>query len=306
MATRILRGDEALESFLAAAAGRQLAPASYDRLQMARAAFDQELRARARDCSLVLAVQEPAALVMLADRPWESRLLARPSAEIVELFGESQAAVELALQAALDDARKSELAFVSCRCPNRSILYARALSRVGFLPVDLAVRLEMTRAAWKPRWRPLCEVTAPAPEDGEWIATISGRAIHDARFAADPFLGAASGEALYAEWVRSGLANPRMRTLVARGPAGEASGFLQFDLPSNKAGRLSLLAVDASRRRAGVGPTLVASALEQLFELGCETVSAATQSSNYETVRLYQGLGFVIRDVFAWYHWHAQ
>jgi ribosomal protein S18 acetylase RimI-like enzyme len=69
-----------------------------------------------------------------------------------------------------------------------------------------------------------------------------------------------------------------------------------FPLPSGVRTRIEDVVVDRDARGQGVGTALTMAALELARERGARSVDLTSRASRVEANRLYQGLGFQLRD----------
>jgi ribosomal protein S18 acetylase RimI-like enzyme len=83
----------------------------------------------------------------------------------------------------------------------------------------------------------------------------------------------------------------------------KAVGYITCDIENNRRiGRISLVGVDESAARMGIGSSLVYSALNWFYKEKIPKVIVITQGRNYDAQRLYQKCGFKTISVQLWYH----
>mmetsp|Transcript_26265 Transcript_26265/g.60405 ORF Transcript_26265/g.60405 Transcript_26265/m.60405 type:complete len:85 (+) Transcript_26265:427-681(+) len=63
-----------------------------------------------------------------------------------------------------------------------------------------------------------------------------------------------------------------------------------------------MLAVDKTRRRAGIGTGLVSVVIRRMRNCGCRSVGLETEVSNVGATRLYERLGFVREEFMVKYY----
>ena len=63
-----------------------------------------------------------------------------------------------------------------------------------------------------------------------------------------------------------------------------------------KKGHMVSVAVDDKYRRRGIGQALVEDAINSVKSRGCDEFYLEVRCSNADAIRLYEGLGFVIRQ----------
>ncbi len=100
--------------------------------------------------------------------------------------------------------------------------------------------------------------------------------------------------------LESMLASPVTRVLVARdGPDGPIVGTLTvviFRIPTGLRAWIEDVVVDERARGQGVGELLTAEAIRVAREAGARTVDLTSSPSRAAANRLYQRLGFVLRE----------
>jgi protein-tyrosine phosphatase len=95
------------------------------------------------------------------------------------------------------------------------------------------------------------------------------------------------------------LANPCTYLMIARDEAGEINGTLTlvtFRIPTGTRAWIEDVVVDESVRGRGVGEALSRAAVDIASDLGARTVELTSRPSREVANRLYQRLGFELRD----------
>ena len=95
------------------------------------------------------------------------------------------------------------------------------------------------------------------------------------------------------------VAAPGTSLLVARGEGGAIVGTLTlvvFRIPTGMRAWIEDVVVDESARGQGVGEALTLRAVELAGEVGARTVDLTSRPSREAANRLYQRLGFTVRD----------
>jgi ribosomal protein S18 acetylase RimI-like enzyme len=95
------------------------------------------------------------------------------------------------------------------------------------------------------------------------------------------------------------FASPTTSILVARDDAGTILGTLTlvvFRIPTGVRAWIEDVVVDESARGAGAGAELTEAALERAAVAGARTVELTSRASREAANRLYQRLGFQLRD----------
>ncbi len=95
------------------------------------------------------------------------------------------------------------------------------------------------------------------------------------------------------------VGSPATSLLVARDPAGAIVGMLTLvvlRLPTGVKAAIEDVVVDGSHRGKGAGAALVGAALEAALASGARSVDLTSRPSRIEANRLYQKLGFELRE----------
>jgi ribosomal protein S18 acetylase RimI-like enzyme len=95
------------------------------------------------------------------------------------------------------------------------------------------------------------------------------------------------------------FASPTTSVLIARDESGTILGSLTlvvFRIPTGVRAWIEDVVVDESARGAGTGAELTKAALEQAAVAGARTVELTSRASREAANRLYQRLGFQLRD----------
>ena len=100
--------------------------------------------------------------------------------------------------------------------------------------------------------------------------------------------------------VRAMVQSPATALLVARlGHGGEVVGSLTlatFRIPTGLRAWIEDVVVDSSVRGKGVGAALTSAAVDRARALGCRNVDLTSRPSREAANRLYQRLGFEVRE----------
>lgn len=95
------------------------------------------------------------------------------------------------------------------------------------------------------------------------------------------------------------VASPASRLLVARNGDGRVVGSLTlavFRIPTGVRAIIEDVVVDSTARGQGVGAALVEAAIERAGEAGARTVDLTSRPDREDANRLYQRLGFKLRE----------
>ncbi len=99
--------------------------------------------------------------------------------------------------------------------------------------------------------------------------------------------------------------SPATRLLVARDDSGRIVGSLTlavFRIPTGVRAWIEDVVVDQGARGSGVGEALVTEALSMATEAGARTVDLTSRPDREEANRLYQRLGFEVRQTNVYRH----
>jgi len=95
------------------------------------------------------------------------------------------------------------------------------------------------------------------------------------------------------------VASPATRLLLARDESGEVLGALTlvlFRIPTGMRAWVEDVVVDAGARGRGVGGLLTTAAVHLAQQAGARTVDLTSRPTRAEANRLYQRVGFVLRE----------
>lgn len=224
--------------------------------------------------------------------PWDSDALGM---EIVELRCEGEPdAVATALGSLLGrlDADGPHLAFA--RLAVGDVARAQALAAAGFHPVETSFELSLPLArranAAAVRF-PGGLVLRPALEaDRDAVVAIARTAFGDDRYHLDPAVPDERADERFAVWVQRAFAAGEP-VFVLAGEDGRVIGF--FHVREDGADvDLSLAAVHADVRRAGLGPLLYAAMLDECRARGHRAAHTRIAAQNLDVLNVYVHLGF--------------
>lgn len=175
----------------------------------------------------------------------------------------------------------------------------------GFTLVDTRLTLERMLSSKDP---------APEPQDANisvrvWqssdipvLSDIAALNIKQTRFHNDPGFSTERAEALYRTWIERSCQDYADQVLVAV-DKGAPAGFITLNTNAEQSlGSISLLGVSQTARQRGLGSLLVSAGLRWLAAQGAVRAAVVTQGANLAALRLYQHCGFIITDMYLWFH----
>lgn len=95
------------------------------------------------------------------------------------------------------------------------------------------------------------------------------------------------------------LASPATDLFLATTDGGNVAGMatlVSFRIPTGLRARIEDVVVDESARRGGVASALTQAMLARARDIGCTTVDLTSRPSREAANRLYQRLGFALRE----------
>ena len=139
-------------------------------------------------------------------------------------------------------------------------------------------------------------------EDVALLQRVARDSYHDTRFHFDTNFPRHLDELLYETWIKvscEGYADAVLVAILDGVPVGYITCHIGKD---PRSGRIGLVGIGAQVRGRGVGRVLVFNALDWFCSQGVTDVLVVTQGRNCAAQRLYQGCGFLTREVQLWYH----
>lgn len=179
-----------------------------------------------------------------------------------------------------------------------------ALQSFGFRVVDMALTLDADQVDAKGSDR----VRFARPEDRPAVESIAVSAFRFSRFHLDPHIPKALADKVKAAWAGNWFAGQRGDgMIVAENPGGEVAGFLQLRWAAEERLVVDLIAVRPDSARKGLARAMIG--LAQSRGTGDARLPrgmiVGTQAANVPSVRLYESLGFRLRDAKFVLHHHG-
>jgi len=237
----------------------------------------------------------------LGDKKMPCRLF--PDVWLGERLGKKVWRLELGTELAAPDlhellADPGPEALVYCKVAAHDMGLVHLLEQTGFRLVDASLTLERSNDA-----------EANGSEAVRWaVAADCGPVMETARanfsfsrFHQDPLIPGKIADDLKAEWAGNFFRGRRGDAMVVAEQHGRVAGFLQL-LQSSKALVIDLLAVDRQARGSGLAEAMIRFAGSH-FPL-CDVLRVGTQAANIPAARLYEKLGFRLRQAHYVFHLH--
>lgn len=230
----------------------------------------------------------------LEQDPWLSDVLERPAWRVVD--GGAGAPL-----AGLHAERPQ---FATAKIPAAKTAAVHTLESFGFRTVDAALTFTTDAVAASPAGP---SVRFALAADRAAVEAIAGRSFRFSRFHLDPALPAALAHRVKARWAGNWFAGARGDGMVVAEDGARVAGFLQ--LLWAKDGRLviDLIAVDEANRGRGLAAAMIGFAA--VHGTGDARRPAGmvvgTQAANVASVRLYESLGFRLREAQFVLHHHG-
>jgi dTDP-4-amino-4,6-dideoxy-D-galactose acyltransferase len=171
----------------------------------------------------------------------------------------------------------------------------------GFQFVDVRVDLELAGSHLPVKCGTDPEVRRVVREEVQAIQKIARKAHHDTRFFKDLNFDRSKCEELYARWIHRDF---ELGNVLGCFPhkRQDASGYITLAMESPGCARIGLIAVEKTLRGQGAGRQLLDAALRTAVEMGAASIRVATQGTNVPALKLYEKVGFRVRDVKIWFH----
>ena len=225
---------------------------------------------------------------------WLSGILSRP-AFIVAAGGSG---------ASLVDLDKSKGHFATAKVPAAEVEAVQALEGLGFRTVDLALTFDaeqLNAAAGR------AGVRFAEPRDRDAVVGIAGSAFRFSRFHLDPKLPKPLAHKVKAEWAANWFNGKRGDGMVVAEEGGAVVGFVQLRWAQERRLMIDLIAVHSRHERKGHARAMIGFAALKGTGAGQAPrgMVVGTQAANVGSIRLYESLGFRLRDSKFVLHHHG-
>jgi GNAT superfamily N-acetyltransferase len=208
--------------------------------------------------------------------------------------------------APLAELARSGPSFATAKIAAAATEEVAALEAIGFRAVDMALTFDAGHIEARP---PAWGVRFARSQDHEAVEAIAGSAFRFSRFHLDPRLPRALADKVKAAWAGNWFRGARGDGMVVAEADGRVAGFLQLLWAPQDCLLIDLIAVQPQSARRGVARAMITFA----YARGTgdarrpRSMAVGTQAANTPSVRLYESLGFRLRDAkFVLHHHGAQ
>jgi ribosomal protein S18 acetylase RimI-like enzyme len=231
----------------------------------------------------------------LIEDPWLATLLRRPAFRL----GSAVSANET-----LSTRLAREPLFVTAKVEADDLEMVRRLENVGFRIVDVSLTFD-AKALNPPAepGSPNCDIRSVRAEDRDGVVALASRAFRFSRFHLDPMLPNTIADRIKAAWASNYFTGARGDAMIVAKADGVIVGFLQLLRP--KAGDLviDLIAVAPEAARQGIASAMIRFAT--CNDGIVRSLRVGTQAANVASCRLYESLGFRLREAGLVLHHHG-
>jgi ribosomal protein S18 acetylase RimI-like enzyme len=171
----------------------------------------------------------------------------------------------------------------------------KKLEKAGFVHQETSWIYEKkgVRSA-SPAW----PVRSAKPEDEAVVCALAVKAFHASRFHMDPFVGPDLGGKIKSDWAKNFFFGLRGNRLLVVEEKQKPSGFILL-IEGLERTVIDLVCVDPEKQGKGLGKALL-----QAAETPEKWIQAGTQEINHASRRLYEGLGYSVRETCWVLHRH--
>jgi len=145
---------------------------------------------------------------------------------------------------------------------------------------------------------PAWPVRSAKPEDEAVVCALAAAAFHASRFHVDPFVGPDLGVKIKSDWAKNFFRGLRGERLLVVEENEKPSGFILLIEQAERT-VVDLICVDPAKQGKGLGKALL-----QAAETPGKWIQAGTQEINHLSRRLYEGLGYSVRETCWVLHRH--
>ncbi|MEL6949439.1 MAG: GNAT family N-acetyltransferase [Pseudomonadota bacterium] len=214
-----------------------------------------------------------------------------------QFFGKSIGRLDPLDLASVDETTLDSFAIVECKIPADQLHAIDLASERGFRLAETEV--DFSSATRKLPFEPRLPVLA-SPDDAESVRDVARISFGVSRFRR-PFFSTDDSSRLYEVWAEKAIHGAFDDACLIEKDDTELLGFVTLRSTGALVARIGLIAVSKNARGLGVGARLLAQARAWCLERGLETLSVATQGSNFRALNFYVGNGFHVAGLAYWY-----
>lgn len=205
-------------------------------------------------------------------------------------------------KATLEELDQTACSFATAKVPAADIVSVHELEVLGFRWIETALTLDAELAGAD---SPLARFARPA--DREAVERIAGSAFRFSRFHLDPRLPRELAHKVKAAWAGNWFAGGRGDGMVVAEDRGALAGFLQLRWAPEARLVIDLIAVGEGHERKGLARAMIRHAALHGTGDGRRPrgMLAGTQAANVPSMRLYESLGFRLREAKVVLHRHG-
>ena len=145
---------------------------------------------------------------------------------------------------------------------------------------------------------PAWPVRSAKPEDEAVVCALAAAAFHSSRFHVDPFVGPDLGAKIKSDWAKNFFCGLRGNRLLVVEEKKKPSGFILL-IEGDERTVIDLVCVNPEKQGKGLGKALL-----QAAETPGKWIQAGTQEINHASRRMYEGLGYSVRETCWVLHRH--
>jgi len=206
------------------------------------------------------------------------------------------------LAIALEWSRSNEIRCLYFAADPSCRITLQSISDAGGQFADFRIDLELHNQPVKPCQSPVFQFRPATSHDLPYTQKIARVSHDDTRFFKDTHFNQDRAAELYAKWIERDLNEHHLMVATKIDQPEIPVGYVTCQMESENRGRIGLIAVDAQFRGQGLGRGLLNNALAYFESHGMSQVRVATQGSNVNALRLYEGAGFKTIETVAWFH----
>ncbi|MGE0869042.1 MAG: hypothetical protein AB7P03_10775 [Kofleriaceae bacterium] len=234
-----------------------------------------------------LTITRDGATVALRRAPWDEPCLGVPVIELLEVTGESAAALDAALGAVDELCASDQIGLVTTRVAERAQPVVAALIRAGYCHVETSYPLRLAPLDVPGALRRGLAISPAVRADANALVDLAHSFEHS-RYLEDQRIHPARGRARTAQWIVDSLSNGD-EVMVARRHAAIAAV-----MSWRRSGDVVRLLLGGTAPDAGpIAPMFWAAIVLELAGRGVRAIETRVSAANDAALRLHRALGFM-------------